>query len=187
MSDARLVNLVGTLVVALAGRVREATEAASGQPAGGPAALVALHERGHGSSIDELRGIVGLSPSGAVRLVDRLAAAGLVARRPGRDSRTLSVELTPRGHNAAQRVLDARAAAVTTALDALSRSQKAQLTSIVEVLITAITEQRLAARHGGGEPSDGWLCRLCDFEACGRPVGACPAALTGRSRAPGAG
>jgi MarR family transcriptional repressor of emrRAB len=38
-----------------------------------PAALVALHEFLCGASIDQLRQVVGLTPSGAVRLIDKLS------------------------------------------------------------------------------------------------------------------
>jgi hypothetical protein len=45
-------------------------------------------------------------------------------------------------------------------------------------LITTITRQRLEQRASGVAPAGGALCRMCDFAACGRPDGACPAAVT---------
>jgi MarR family transcriptional repressor of emrRAB len=174
--DTRLTNLVGALVLALGERVRAATELATGQPAGGPAVLVTLDERARGASVDEIRQVVGLSPSGGVRLVDRLAQAGLVARRPGPDGRTLSVELTGAGRQAAARARSARATAVAEVLDVLEPGQRAALTTLVEDLLAALTRQRLDQRARGLVPPDGWLCRLCDFDACGRSDGRCPAA-----------
>jgi hypothetical protein len=50
------------------------------------------------------------------------------------------------------------------------------LTNITEKLLGAITAQRLADRDQGHDPSGGWLCRLCDLDACGRDHGICPAA-----------
>ena len=35
----------------------------------------------------------------------------------------------------------------------------------------------VAAKEGGG-----WICRLCDLQACGRPQGECPAANAARAR-----
>jgi DNA-binding MarR family transcriptional regulator len=138
--------------------------------------LVTLDERARGASVDEVRQVVGLSPSGGVRLVDRLAQAGLVVRRPGPDGRTRSVELTEAGRDAAARARSARAAALTEVLDVLEPGQRAALTPLVEDLVAALTRQRLDHRAGGQVPPDGWLCRLCDFDACGRPDDRCPAA-----------
>jgi DNA-binding MarR family transcriptional regulator len=175
-ADTRLANLVGALALALGERIRAATEDATDHPAGGPALLVALDGRGRGASVDEVRQVVGLSPSGAVRLVDRLARAGLVVRRPGPDRRTRSVELTDAGRDAAARARSARAAALSEVLGALTAAQRAELTPLVEDLVAALTRQRLDQRARGEVPSDGWLCRLCDVDACGRRDGRCPAA-----------
>ena len=48
-----------------------------------PAALNALEGYLGGEPIDTLRQVLGLTHSGAVRLVDRLVAEGLAERRPG--------------------------------------------------------------------------------------------------------
>ena len=128
--------------------------------------------------MDDLRRAVGLTPSGAVRLVDRLVAAGLVERRPGHDGRSVALVLTASGRRTARRVLAARAEALDRVLTELSQADRASLTRIAEKLLAALTRDRLAERQHGHEPSGGWLCRLCDFEACGREHGACPAART---------
>ena len=47
------------------------------------AALSALAQFLDGATVDRVHQVLGVTPSGAVRLVDRLEAAGLVARRPG--------------------------------------------------------------------------------------------------------
>ena len=57
--------------------------------------------------MDDLRNVLGLTPSGAVRLVDRLAADGYVERRAGADGRSLALRLTPAGSRVARRVLSA--------------------------------------------------------------------------------
>jgi hypothetical protein len=61
-------------------------------------------------------------------------------------------------------------------LGALSGPQREALTPLVEGLVAALTRLRLDQRARGEVPPDGWLCRLCDFGACGRPDGRCPAA-----------
>lgn len=126
--------------------------------------------------MDKLRDVLGLTPSGAVRLVDRLAHDGLVERRPGTDNRSVAVALTPKGRRTAMRVRAARSGAVERVLAVLSEADRVALRRASEALITAITQQRLEARQRGALGSTGWLCRLCDFGACGRPDGRCPAA-----------
>jgi DNA-binding MarR family transcriptional regulator len=174
--DARLTNLVGALAVAMADRIRQATEGAAGHAAAAPAALVALDEFLDGRTMDHLRLAVGLTPSGAVRLVDRLAEQGLVERRPGADGRSVALVLTGTGRASAAQVRRARANAVGEMLGKLSVRDRQALTRIAERLLTAVTEERLAERARGDLPAGGWLCRLCDAEACGRPEGDCPTA-----------
>jgi MarR family transcriptional repressor of emrRAB len=176
--DARLANLLGALSLAVTDRMQDDIQAAAKQTAAAPAALVALHDPLRGGSMDDLRRAVGLTPSGAVRLVDRLVAAGLVERRPGHDGRSLALVLTAGGRRAAQRVLAARAEALSSVFATLTQDERASLTRISEKLLGAVTKDRLAERQQGHEPPGGWMCRLCDFAACGRDQGACPAAQT---------
>ena len=66
------------------GAARLRTAGGVAQGATSPA-LSALHGLTGGQSIDALRRVVGLTHSGAVRLVDRLVAAGPAERRAGAD------------------------------------------------------------------------------------------------------
>jgi MarR family transcriptional repressor of emrRAB len=95
-SPDRTTNLFGALMLVAGDEIRRATEIAANHTDAAPAALVALHEFLGGRSIDDLRNAVGLTPSGAVRLVDRLVSAGYVERRPGSDRRAVALVLTPR-------------------------------------------------------------------------------------------
>jgi DNA-binding MarR family transcriptional regulator len=177
-SDPRLANLVGALTLALSDAMRDATETAADHAAAGPSTLIALNEFLAQPSIDEMRRVVGLTHSGAVRLVDRLEAQGYVTRRPGRDARAVSVVLTAKGKRAAERVRVARASAFDSVLAVLSSEEQRSLAGLTEKLLAAITDQRLRDRAREKTPPGGWLCRLCDFEACGRPRGDCPVAST---------
>jgi len=177
--DRRLVNLMGALALALTDRIGGVADLASGVSDAAPAALVALHETGQpGRSITELRQLVGLTHSGAVRLVDRLEAAGYVARRPGPDARTVAVILTRRGKAAANRIRAARRKAVSDALADLDGTQRRQMEEVAGTVLANLTAQRLALRASGEMPPGGAMCRLCDFVACGRPEGRCPVAGT---------
>lgn len=179
--DRHLTNTLAALALALSDRIRESTEEAAGHAAAGPSALVALREFLGRGSIDQLRAALGLSHSGAVRLVDRLTRDGYVERHPGADGRSVALVLTRSGHVAARQVLAARAAAVETALAGLSAEDLRTLDTLTGKILRTVTEERLADRGRGRPPSGGWLCRLCDFAACGREDGACPTATTAQA------
>ncbi len=174
----RLANLLGAWALAAADRVTAAAAGAAGRGGQAPAALVALHQFAGGGTIEELRGVLGLTHSATVRLVDALEADGHVARGPhaGVDRRAVALRLTPSGRAAAKRIIAARGAAVREMLGGLSDAERRSLTALVERLTGDVTAVRLQERRAGNLPPGGWLCRLCDFEACRRREGRCPAA-----------
>jgi MarR family transcriptional regulator, negative regulator of the multidrug operon emrRAB len=174
--DARLTNLLGALSTGLADAVYEATASAAQLDEAAATALIALLDFSPRGSVRTLSQVVGLTHSGAVRLVDRLAKAGYVARIRGRDARSHSPRLTPTGARVARRVLFAREGAIARTLGELSDAERATLTTLSERLVSAITRQRLEQRAAGVTPAGGALCRMCDFTACGRDKGKCPAA-----------
>jgi DNA-binding MarR family transcriptional regulator len=140
------------------------------------AALSALHQFLDQPTLDQLRRVLGLTPSGAVRLVDRLATDGLVQRGPGTDGRTRSVRLTAKGRRAAQRIQAARAGVLAGALAELSVDERGQL----HALTSKVLSHLVVAKVQSGQSGHGWTCRLCDLVACGRPEGHCPAANAAR-------
>jgi DNA-binding MarR family transcriptional regulator len=158
-------NVVGAGVLALADVLRDATEQAADHGASAPAALAALETYLEGSSIDELRRILGITHSGAVRLVDRLEADGLLRRTTAGDARARGLVLTPAGRRAAQRVLAERAAALDAALAPLSGAEREQLGTLLGRVLGGLTDGRAAARR---------ICRLCDPDGCGHHEGHCP-------------
>jgi MarR family transcriptional repressor of emrRAB len=175
-TDGRTVNVFAALTLLASDAQRGATEVAAGRSDAAPAALASLIDAPSGRSVDQLRQMVGLTPSGGVRLVDRLVADGLVERRPGNDGRVVLVRLTRRGRGAAQRVLAARAAAVEQLLEPLDADERETLRALAAKMIEGGVVSRLEARRRGDVPTGGWLCRLCDQAACGRGAGECPAA-----------
>ncbi|RMI33430.1 MarR family transcriptional regulator [Nocardia stercoris] len=149
-----------------------------------PAALTALHEFLDGGSVTQLSSVLGLTHSGTVRLVDRLAVEGLVERVGAQDGRAVSVVLTESGRGMAERILRARETSLTNALSALSADQIDTLAAALDAMLTTVTHARAEERAVGtrARPQP-WLCRLCDFAACGRSEGNCPVnnATTDRS------
>jgi MarR family transcriptional regulator, negative regulator of the multidrug operon emrRAB len=158
-------NAFGALSLAVADHVQEAMASVAGHGASGPAALVALDGPAGGGSIDALRRTLGITHSGTVRLVDRLAAAGLAERRVGSDARAVAVHLTPQGRRTARRVLAAREAALEQVLSALSSTQREQLEALLSAILQELDATPAAARR---------ICRLCDVQRCGHERGTCP-------------
>jgi DNA-binding MarR family transcriptional regulator len=166
-SAADTANVLGALSLAVADQIAQATAAVAGQSASAAAALSALHHLLDRPTLDRLRHVLGLTPSGAVRLVDRLAEAGLVARGPGDDGRSRAVVLTDEGRRVATELSGRRAGILGGLLDGLSSDERAGLHTLLGRLMANLVR----AKDGGA-----WVCRLCDPIACGRAAGRCPAA-----------
>src|SRR3954469_20366584 len=120
MSEAHIspvANRLGAVALTLSDRMREATEAATGMAGAVPAALVSLREWADGRSVDVLAEAMRVSHSRAVRVVDRLEAAGLARRAPdAADGRRALVWLEPAGRALAEQALDARSRVLQSAL-----------------------------------------------------------------------
>ena len=159
-------NVLGAVALAVADQI-PVTTAASGRSDSAAAALSALyHLPGH-PRVDQLCQVLGLTHSGAVRLVDRLAGAGLVERAPGTDRRSRSVRLTAAGRRAAHRLSDQRIAYLTSLLAGFSPAE----TGALHELLGRVMGQVVQHKQGGA-----WICRMCHLQACGRAAGDCPAA-----------
>jgi MarR family transcriptional repressor of emrRAB len=166
-SSARTANLLGALGIVLADALADAggdTEAA---------ALVALSGPSAGASIEALSGVVGLSHSGTVRLVDRLEADGLVERRRGADQRSAALVLTPSGRRAARQDLRAREGNLQFIVSSLTYDQQDALVEVAE---------RVLGELGARPDAEQRICRLCDVDACGRSRGECPVMPARRRR-----
>jgi DNA-binding MarR family transcriptional regulator len=179
MSDAdagpldRTGNLLGALSLAITDRTADGAGTAAGQSESAAVALSALHHFLDAPSVDLLRRVLGLTPSGTVRLVDRLQDAGYVTRRSGRDGRSVSLRLTAAGRRAAQRVSAARADVLAGALSDLTPGERETLEQILSRVLVGLIRGPGAVR---------WMCRLCDTTACRREAGGCPVANAARER-----
>jgi MarR family transcriptional regulator, negative regulator of the multidrug operon emrRAB len=156
MSD-RAANLLGAHALVATDRMRRA----AGMELSSAAVLSALETFADGASIDQLRRVLGLSHSGGVRIVTRLASQGLVAREPDpADRRAVRLHLTADGRRAARRVLAARREALAALLAPLGTRETADLERLLERLLVAVIDEREAANR---------ICRLCDPDVCGHP------------------
>lgn len=156
-------NLLGALAVACLDRQLAAMRADGLEEADLAALLFVRHKPG--AMVGQVAEAAGLTHSGAVRVIDRLAAAGHVARAPGRDRRAVALNLTPAGRAVVRRVLRARRRALDRMLSGLDDRDVAAL-------------GRIAGRLLGAEPgqvTDAWrICRFCERGVC-LPAG-CPVA-----------
>jgi DNA-binding MarR family transcriptional regulator len=172
MSDScsRTANLVGALSLTITERLLDAGSEV-GLDRSQAAALVTLSNH-PGQSIESMSMTLGLTHSGAVRLVDRLQASALVLRGPGGPGRTLALRLTEQGEDAAVGVLARRQAVIEQALTGLDEQELTGLEGLVARLLAALTSDRQSARR---------ICRLCDEALCERH-GVCPVdeAVAGR-------
>ena len=147
-------NLLGALALRIGDRIRAAVATETSQSA---TALSAIHNFLEAPRVDQLAQVLGLSSSGTVRLIDGLAAKGLVARRRGSDGRESVVALTSAARRTAQAVTRAQAATLAEALSPLSKAERAAFERVVEKILIELVR---------GPRGHGWMCRLCDTAAC---------------------
>lgn len=166
-------NLLGALALSLHDRTSEAIAEATGETETGAAALSALAQFLGQPTIGTLDQVVGLTSSGAVRLIDRLEAEGHLQRAPGPDGRSRSVRLTRSGHRVATRVAKVRAQVLEGLLAEFSERDRRALDELMSRLLVQLIRGPGARR---------WMCRLCDTRACGREVGECPVANAAQER-----
>ncbi|MEM9726329.1 MAG: MarR family winged helix-turn-helix transcriptional regulator [Pseudomonadota bacterium] len=156
----RTANLLGAVGLAIADRIEATARDTLNRSGETPAALVVIGY-GLGPSNDQLRHVLGLSHPGAVRLIDRLVADGLVERRPAADKRAIALYLTVEGHRRREALLEGRLAAIRPMLTPLTVSEQDALAALLHKMLSSL------------QPSDGErrrLCRLCDNRICD----ACP-------------
>jgi DNA-binding MarR family transcriptional regulator len=163
-SYSRAANLLGALALAVSGGIEDAAQhQADGLAKSEPEALVTLAHY-PGQSVGDLARTLDLTHSGAVRLADRLEAAGLVERTSPGPGRRLALQLTETGRAAAQRVLARRQTAVDRLVRRLEAGEVAALERVAGRLLAAMTTDRASAHR---------LCRLCDEPLCAAGPG-CP-------------
>jgi MarR family transcriptional repressor of emrRAB len=164
VDDLRLANLLGVTALAAVDRLRQPVDSEAGHGGGAAGALVHLRAW-PGESVEGLRRVLGLSQPATVRTVNRLVADGLIERRAGPDRRTVALVPTAAGRAAAERILEARAAALEGVLEPLDDDERARLLPLLERLAGALAHDRVGAVRA---------CRLCDRGAC---CGAAPCPL----------
>lgn len=159
---------MGAWLVAAGDRVRAATAAAGTAPLEAEA-LVQVHND-PGRSVDWLRARLDLSHSGTVRLVERLAGAGLLHRGVATaDARAAALTLTEVGQQRVAALFAARERAVGQLLAEVPEAAQIGLWEMADAQLRTTARDRIAADV---------TCRLCEVDVC---VPVCPveASITG--------
>lgn len=143
--------------------MRSAVDEAGGGNPSVSAALVTLAREPDISTTDLARAIKLTQPA-ASRLVDGLAARGLIEREPG-SGRAVALRLTGEGQAAVRRLLDARRDAIGTLVARLDEPERAALERGLE---------KVLGQAFDGVGSTWVLCRLCDDGACTGGGAVCP-------------
>jgi DNA-binding MarR family transcriptional regulator len=156
-----LTNLLGALATGVSDLQGGAMDT-RGAPRADLEALLAVHVR-PGSSVGDIAVTIGLTHSGAVRVIDRLCGQGWVARSPGLDRRKVQLRCTDLGHENALACLSIRHRALNGLVARLAPKEVESLTRIAQALLMQLPQER----------SDAWrICRLCDHGVCDASV--CP-------------
>jgi MarR family transcriptional regulator, negative regulator of the multidrug operon emrRAB len=156
-------NMLGALALALADRIATRAEAASNLHDSAASALVVIANH-PGERIDAIRRTLGLTHSGAVRLIDGLEEAGLVERRRSdRDARAIALWATPSGERTASQIIAARAELLEPMLASTSEADRKTIAALLETALAELTDSPDGARS---------ICRFCAERVC-RPLG-CP-------------
>ena len=166
----RLAQLLGVLSLAATDRFRWAVQESLGRGGAHSGALVHL-DAYPGESVRGLARVLGVSQPAAVKIADRLAADGLLERRPGADHRTRALHLTAEGRAAAAGVLSRRAGELTALLSVLAPAERETLEPLLEKLVAVLADDRPGALG---------VCRLCDRAVCCGGAAGCPLAHTSR-------
>lgn len=156
------INILGTLAQTIVDRQSIGMQAVAGFGGHAPAALITLHfypERPISFLAHKLR----ISHPGAVQLVDRLAAAGLVDRVTAVDGRSRHLILTDHGESIAGAVLAQRRRVLDQALSMLGEEACHTLSATLSTMLEALTDDLLTSE---------FMCRMCDEMAC--PDDRCP-------------
>ncbi len=160
----RLANLVGVFSLTVADRVAPDVPGRTLAGSSTAAALVTLSAHpGHG--VGWLANVLGLTSSGATRLVERLLADGSVRHGESDDARSRSLYLTEHGRLRAEEALSRRGAEIERSLSGLSDSDRATLERLLSTVVATLADDRPTALR---------VCRLCDRDACGERAGRCP-------------
>jgi MarR family transcriptional regulator, negative regulator of the multidrug operon emrRAB len=161
-----LANWVGSLASAVDAQVAQAAAGHGGSAMGALLTCSYFPD----TTVGELGGILGLTGSGAVRLVDRLERDGLVARQ-AKQGRLVTIRLTAQGRQVALDLQRRRLAAINGLLLSLSDPERVHLAEMLSKVLHGAGLSAQQARR---------TCRFCEHHSCDGE--ACPVGRSLRER-----
>lgn len=161
-----ITNLLGAFATTISTQIEQAVAGLGGRSLTHESALVAIRNHPN-DTIDVLSKVLGLTHSGAVRLINTLEEERLVERhRSEEDARAVVLRVTTKGRRRANNVLQARERVIAPILANLTDEQQQSLVPVLEAALGRLTNGQEGARR---------ICRLCNERIC-RPQG-CPVEL----------
>src|SRR5687767_5757724 len=139
----RLENLVGAFSLTVADRLVDVTNNHGLSPSD-HASLVTLLANPD-RPVSWLGDVLGLSSSGATRLVDRLVGAGMVTRVAASDSRERRLRLTAAGRRRAATAVRERHETLASSIEVLTAAERDELEQLLDRLVSSLTTARQPA------------------------------------------
>jgi DNA-binding MarR family transcriptional regulator len=152
----KAINILGAFSMVLNDEIRAAVNEALGTSGETGSAIIMLGAN-PGLTIAQVAHALGLTHSGCVRLIDRLEAEGLVARKPGVDQRSVALELTKAGRKKRIIALKQRERVLLKATARLSDGEVRDFEVIVDKLLRGLLTDRGDSYR---------FCRMCDEGTC---------------------
>ena len=137
-ANLRLDNLLASLSLNLAEEGQRALERASGLTGSATTALLALEEFLDGAHVGRLAAVLGLTHSGAVRVVTQLERDGLAERHEGADRRRVEVRLTAKGRKRSRQARAARDEVLSSASSGLTVDEGRALEALLDPLVATL-------------------------------------------------
>lgn len=157
MKNDYLENILGAFTTALMSNIESEVSSLGGRSLNHETALVSIFNHPN-EGIDKLSKVLGLTHSGAVRLVGTLTSEGLLMRRQNPDdARAAVLCVTEAGQQRVEKILQARARTIENVVADLNIQQREQLLPIIESALSSITKNEIEARK---------ICRLCNEGVC---------------------
>jgi DNA-binding MarR family transcriptional regulator len=156
-------NLIGAFATTVSSEIENKISQLSGRSLNHEIALVAIYNHPN-ETIDILSKVLGLTHSGAVRLVNTLESEALIERhKSAEDARSVVLRMTPIGSKRVASILNSREKVTDKLLENFDKNQKEAFLSLLEIAMGNLTHEKIEARR---------ICRLCNEGVC-RKLG-CP-------------
>lgn len=156
-------NLIGAFATTVSSDIENKISELDGRSLSHEAALVAIYNHPN-ETIDVLSKVLGLTHSGAVRLINTLEKEGFVERgKSTQDARSVVLCITSHGSERVKSILDNREKATLKLLECFNEEQEQSFLGLLEVAMGHLTNEQIEARR---------ICRLCNEGVC-RKLG-CP-------------